>query len=492
MLATTQSWPVPKAPAMSSPVANIQPKIKKRPSADWIVFLVMAGDTVAVTVAIAWAIVNRQYNDFGFLNEGVIPIVYLRNIWIGTLLYLGLLQLFGVYKKHIILDKFQTISLTLKASAAWAAALLICTLVPEWEPLIPRVFLIWGFVNSLVLVCLWRLAFRRLLFEKTWAGLLKQKVLVIGWSKESQALANQIRRQYAHPYEIIGCTPSAHAKFWVTPPKEVPVLGDYNSAAEVLASHRPDVVILADLDPVMGEIISLAELCEREHVKFKVIPSYFQIFTSGLSLENVSGVPIMGVTTLPLDYVHNRVIKRTVDIVGAIVGLILSVPIITIFGILVYRESPGPIFFKQKRMGRQGQLFEICKIRSMRLDAEKNGAQRAVANDQRRLAIGSVMRKWNVDEVPQFWNVLKGDMSLVGPRPEILGLIPELKTQIRHYGARHNVKAGMTGWAQINGFRGDTDLNERIRFDLYYVEKWSLWLDLYIMAKTCVSQSNAY
>lgn len=452
----------------------------------------MAGDTVAVTAAIAWAIVNRQYIDFGLLREGFMPPTYFKNIWIGTLLYIGLLHFFDVYKKHIILDKFQTISLTLKASAAWTTIFLIFALVLEWQPLMSRAFLFWAFINSVILVCIWRLAFRRLMFEKSWAGLLKQKVLVVGWSKESNALANQIRRQYAHPYEIIGCMPSAHAKFWVVPPKDVPILGDYNSASEILVSHRPDVLILADLDPVMGEIIALAELCEREHVTFKVIPSYFQIFTSGLSLENIRGVPVMGVTKLPLDHLYNRVIKRTLDIFGSIVGLILSVPIITIFGILVYRESPGPIFFKQKRMGRRGQLFEICKIRSMRLDAEKNGAQRAVANDQRRLVIGSVMRKWNIDEVPQFWNVLKGDMSLVGPRPEILGLIPDLKDQIRHYGARHNVKAGMTGWAQVHGLRGDTDLNERILFDLFYVEKWSLWLDLYIMSKTFLPQSNAY
>ena len=467
-------------------------KPRYMPSADWIVFLVVAGDTVVVTVAFVLAILNRQYIDLGLLKKGFVPTDYFNYVWLATLAYVGLLQFFGAYQKFMILNKFQTIRLVCKASVAWVVGFLVITLLLEFGPITSRMFLVWAFLNSFIFICTWRLAFRRLLFEKCWAGLLKQKVLVVGWSKESDALATQIRRQYAHPYEIVGCTPSAHGKFWVSPPKEVPILGDYNSAAELLTSHKPDVLILADLDPVMGEIIALAELCIREHVQFKVIPSYFQIFASGLHLENVSGVPVMGVTKLPLDYFHNRILKRTFDIVGSIVGLILSAPIIAIFGSLVYRESPGPIFFKQDRMGRGGQLFKIHKIRSMRLDAEKNGAQRAVANDNRRLKIGALMRQYNIDEVPQFWNVLKGDMSLVGPRPEILGLIPDLKGQIRHYGARHNVKAGMTGWAQVNGFRGDTDLNERIRFDLFYVENWSLLLDFYIMAKTFFVRSGAY
>jgi exopolysaccharide biosynthesis polyprenyl glycosylphosphotransferase len=469
-----------------------QEKSKYVPSSDWVVFLVFAGDFVVVTVAFVLAVINRQYIDFGLLKKGFVPTEYFKYVGLATLVYVALLQMFGSYQKHMILHKFQTIRTVFQTSAVWTGIFLAATLLLELHPLISRIFVVWAFVNSFIFLCTWRLAFRRLLFEKCWAGLLKQRVLVVGWSKESDAMVKQMRRQYAHPYEIIGCTPSAHGKFWIAPPKDVPILGDYNSAAELMVEHKPAVLILADLDPVMGEIIALAELCTRENVQFKVIPSYFQIFASGLHLESISGVPVMGVSKLPLDHVYNRILKRTFDIVGAIIGLVISAPLIAIFGYLVYRESPGPIFYRQERMGRGGRLFKICKIRSMRLDAEKGGAQRAVANDNRRLAIGAVMRRYNIDEVPQFWNVFKGDMSLVGPRPEILGLIPELKDQIRHYGARHNVKAGMTGWAQINGLRGDTDLKERIRFDLYYVENWAIWLDLYIMAKTFFVRTNAY
>jgi lipopolysaccharide/colanic/teichoic acid biosynthesis glycosyltransferase len=171
----------------------------------------------------------------------------------------------------------------------------------------------------------------------------------------------------------------------------------------------------------------------------------------------------------------------------------MSPPLIALFGLLVYMESPGPIFYRQRRMGRNGQPFNIIKIRSMRLDAEAGTRVGwTVKEDPRRLRVGAFMRKWNIDEVPQFWNVLKGEMSLVGPRPERPELIENFKDEIPHYNARHNAKPGITGWAQIKGLRGDTDLGERIRADLYYLENWNVLLDFQIMALTFLRRQNAY
>jgi lipopolysaccharide/colanic/teichoic acid biosynthesis glycosyltransferase len=164
-----------------------------------------------------------------------------------------------------------------------------------------------------------------------------------------------------------------------------------------------------------------------------------------------------------------------------------------LFAALVYIESPGPVIYKQRRMGRNGHPFNIYKIRSMRVDAEAGKVVGwTVKDDPRRLRVGTFMRKWNIDEVPQFWNVLKGEMSLVGPRPERPELIANFKGEIPHYNARHNTKPGITGWAQIKGLRGDTDLEERIRADLYYLENWSILLDFQIMALTFRKQRNAY
>jgi exopolysaccharide biosynthesis polyprenyl glycosylphosphotransferase len=250
--------------------------------------------------------------------------------------------------------------------------------------------------------------------------------------------------------------------------------------------------MLADTSSAQDEIVGLANLCEKMMAQFKVIPSYFQILVSGLHLETVSGIPILGVASLPLDQTLNIVLKRAVDIIGSVVGLLLSVPLIAIFSAIVYAESPGPILYRQRRLGRNGREFFIYKIRSMKLDAEVAGkVGLTTKNDPRRLRIGGFMRKYNIDEVPQFWNVLRGEMSLVGPRPERPELIRSFKEEIPHYNARHNVKPGITGWAQVRGFRGDTDMGERIKCDLWYLENWSLLLDFHIMFLTFIKRDNA-
>jgi exopolysaccharide biosynthesis polyprenyl glycosylphosphotransferase len=255
----------------------------------------------------------------------------------------------------------------------------------------------------------------------------------------------------------------------------------------------PDIVLVADLNVSAKHWEALASICEEELIQFKVVPSFFTILISALKSEAIGGIPILGVARLPLDCMFNNLIKRLVDIAGAIVGLVLSTPLITIFGLMVYLESPGPIFYRQRRVGRNGRAFDMVKIRSMRLDAEKDGKIGwSKKDDPRRLRIGAFIRKWNIDEVPQFWNVLKGEMSLVGPRPERPELIRNFKCEIPHYNLRHTVKPGITGWAQVNGLRGDTDLTERISYDLYYIEHWNLVLDLQTMLLTFCKNKNAH
>ena len=227
----------------------------------------------------------------------------------------------------------------------------------------------------------------------------------------------------------------------------------YKAIRRLLNTLAVDIVLVADVNVPVKHWEALASLCEKELVQFKVVPSYFSILVSGLFLETLSGIPILGLSRLPLDRMFNKLVKRLIDIVGAIVGLVLSAPIIAIFGALVYLESPGPILYRQRRLGRNGKTFDMLKIRSMRLDAEKDGKVGwSKKDDPRRLRVGAFMRKWNIDETPQFWNVLKGEMSLVGPRPERPELIRNFKHEIPHYNARHTVKPGITGWAQVNGF----------------------------------------
>jgi exopolysaccharide biosynthesis polyprenyl glycosylphosphotransferase len=271
-------------------------------------------------------------------------------------------------------------------------------------------------------------------------------------------------------------------------------LGPLHELKDVIQTYHADIVVLTESECLQREgVISVARTCELEHVQFKMVPHFFEVMISGLRPDVIGGLEVLGVADLPLSGYRVRFAKRAVDIVGALVGLSVALPLIVIFGALVLRESPGPVLYKQLRFGRNGRLFYILKIRSMKLNAESQGKARwALQNDDRRLRIGSFMRKWNIDEVPQFWNVLKGEMSLVGPRPERPELIERFKTKIPHYQARHICQPGITGWAQVNGWRGNTDLEQRVRHDIWYVENWSLWLDFRIMVLTFFQNKNAY
>ncbi len=294
----------------------------------------------------------------------------------------------------------------------------------------------------------------------------------------------------AHAFNLVGWVDASGIRSEDTVPDTIPFVGYIEDIQLVIARHEVDMVIVADLP--RQQMVELANLCKREMIQFKLAPSVFSIFVSGLSLETIAGTPVLGVNRLPLDRTLNVMTKRSLDIVGAIIGLTISVPLIAYFGLMVWLESRGPIFYRQRRRGMSGVPFDIIKIRSMKLNAETTGAQWCTQDDPRRLRVGAFMRKWNIDEVPQFWNVLKGEMSLVGPRPERPELIADFKHEIPHYNARHQAKPGMTGWAQIKGLRGDTNLSERIKCDLWYLENWSLMLDLQIMFLTILKRDNAY
>jgi exopolysaccharide biosynthesis polyprenyl glycosylphosphotransferase len=338
----------------------------------------------------------------------------------------------------------------------------------------------------------WRLLLHRIISEESIACHLRQRILLIGWTPEAGRLSQSVWEYRRDPCEIVGYVELSHGLTEYQAPANVPYLGEVDDLPRILEDNDITVAWLSDVNAYGDRIPQLAAQCEREMVEFKIIPSYFPILVSAIHVENVCGTPILGVDRLPLNQFHIRLTKRLIDIAGAAVGLFLTAPLIAIFCAIVYAESPGPVFYRQTRMGRKGKPFQIIKIRSMRLDAEKDGAPGwTTRDDPRRLRIGARMRKWNIDELPQFWNVLKGEMSLVGPRPERPELIVNFKHEIKHYNARHTVKPGVTGWAQVNGLRGDTDLSERIRHDIYYMEHWSALFDLRILFLTFFRHANA-
>jgi exopolysaccharide biosynthesis polyprenyl glycosylphosphotransferase len=471
-------------------VAGINQTVANR-----VLVVTIAGDAAVIFGVLLlsfWIRFRTNFPFFGGIDHSVALQDYAAYIIVGALVLMLILSHYRFYEFSQVLRYRQVSFLIIRSCTMWLVTVLCVTRLFDFHPPLSRAYGLLTAFNLGIVLLFWRLLLNRILSLEKYSRHLRERILFVGWNDLSERLTKFVLGDTNPTYTLVGCIPPLSGHYEKDPPQEIPHVAAYRDLVSMLQAHSIDMVILADRTASMQEIDELATVCEKELVQFKVIPSYFQILVTGLSLQTISGIPILGVSHLPLDRPINCVLKRTVDIVGAIVGLILSVPIIVIFGSLVYWESPGPIFYRPRRLGRHGVEFDMIKIRSMRLNADQEGSGHwTLKDDPRRLRIGGFIRKWNIDELPQFWNVLKGDMSLVGPRPESVVLINSFKHEIAHYHARHVARPGLTGWAAVNGLRGDTDLSERIRCDLYYLENWNFFLDFQIMFLTFFRRKGA-
>lgn len=397
----------------------------------------------------------------------------------------------GLYDERLVLRHYQASNIILKGLAFWVATYLGVSLVLKFSPPISRIFVIYAGVCTALLLQLWRSVFHHLLLTNPALSLpLRQKVVILGWSGDAERLVESIASSNAHPYRLLGLVrgpgdPDSNTA--------IPSLGNLTELHTIFDRHQPDVLIAARMDLPRETLTEIVEACERRGVELKLIPSVFQIFVTGLRLQTIGAVPILGVEELALGRLLNRLLKRGVDMLGAVLLLVPATPLMLVLAWMIRRESPGaPLLFRQTRVGRNNRSFTMLKLRSMRPDAEKSDHLNIStrAGDPRLLRVGAWMRVWNLDELPQLLNVLVGDMSLVGPRPERPVHAGTLSTHIPHYMPRHLVKPGMTGWAQVNGLRGDCSMERRIQHDLYYIENWSLWLDLQILLLTLLRWKN--
>ena len=274
----------------------------------------------------------------------------------------------------------------------------------------------------------------------------------------------------------------------------IPVLGASRELGDYVRSHREVHEIVLAAQGVSPEaVLRMLSECEKLMVTFRWIADIFGLIASRMSVSYSAGMPLLSFVDSPLVDWENRVLKRGVDILLSFSALFFLSPIFLIVAALVKADSPGRVFFGQQRIGEDGRRFALFKFRTMRVGAEREtGPVWAKENDPRRTRIGGFLRKSNLDELPQLWNVLRGDMSLVGPRPERPFFVSRFKEDIPRYMARHSIRSGITGWAQVNGLRGNTSIEERTKFDLYYIENWSLWFDVKILARTFFSNRNAY
>jgi Undecaprenyl-phosphate glucose phosphotransferase len=323
--------------------------------------------------------------------------------------------------------------------------------------------------------------FMREVLERRWrAGIGLKKILIAGSGDLGRLVADKILEHRELGYQIIGFVDDKasgdHLGY-----RGFPLLGTLDDAAEITVQESIDHLYVALPPEEHVRMLELLESTSREMVDVKVVPDLLQVIALRARLEDLDGIPVININEPPLQG-FNSLVKRAIDIsMSGVALMVLAIPF-GVIAVLVKMSSKGPILFHQERMGLDGKPFTIVKFRSMYDDAERHtGPVWAVADDPRVTPIGRFLRRSNMDELPQLWNVLRGDMSIVGPRPERPHFVAQFKHKIPQYMLRHKVKAGLTGWAQVNGWRGNTALEKRIEYDLYYIENWSVRLDLKIM-----------
>jgi Undecaprenyl-phosphate glucose phosphotransferase len=330
-----------------------------------------------------------------------------------------------------------------------------------------------------------REAIRQLLEHRWRAGIGLKRILIAGAGDLGRMLADRMLQHREFGYQVIGFVDDRaggdHLGY-----RGLPLLGKLSEVAEIVQAERIDHLYVALSIEEHSKLLDLMDIASREYIDVKVVPDILQFIALRASLEELDGLPVINMNDVPLQG-FRAWIKRALDIVLSVLAmLVISIPFAIIAAIVKWTSS-GPIFYTQERMGLDGRPFVVYKFRSMRHDAEdSSGPVWARDDDPRATPIGRWLRRFDLDELPQFWNVLKGEMSIVGPRPERPFFVQQFRHRIPQYMLRHKVKAGITGWAQVNGWRGNTSLEKRIEYDLYYIENWSVTLDLKIMWLTVV------
>jgi exopolysaccharide biosynthesis polyprenyl glycosylphosphotransferase len=341
---------------------------------------------------------------------------------------------------------------------------------------------LWGF--SLLLIFLGRsivLAVERGYYRR---GQHLQQAVVIG----NDSLANEVyTRLNNHPsfgFAVVGYLADSPARSGLML-SHAPYLGSLASAPAYIQSHGIALGFIALRSEDHQALFDLITRCEGVNIDFMMVPDVLEVMTSQVRVKELEGIPFLKIKSVPFT-TWGRISKRAFDLVVSSLTLVVLSPPLLIIAAAIRLDSRGPVFFKQRRVGLDGEEFTMYKFRSMRLGSERfdDEAGLGVRNDPRRTRVGALLRMTSLDELPQLLNVLKGEMSLVGPRPERTRYVEEFQESVPRYLDRHRVKTGVTGWAQVNGLRGDTSIGERIKYDLYYIENWSLAFDIKILLRT--------
>ena len=312
-----------------------------------------------------------------------------------------------------------------------------------------------------------RYLIRTILWKMRKQGLNQKHILMIGESQMAEQYMDRLRENPKWGYQVF-----AHLK-------------DEEKLERILEGNELDEVVIALRAEDYGKLERIVDVCEKAGVHTKMIPDFGNVISTRPYIEDVQGIPAIHVRRVPLNIMRNRAAKRAVDLIGATVAIILFSPVMLLTVLVVALTEEGSVIYRQERVGLHNQVFYMYKFRSMIMqDEEKEKAEWSTRNDPRITPVGKLIRRTSIDELPQLFNVLKGEMSLVGPRPERPQFVQKFRDEIPRYMVKHQVRPGMTGWAQINGYRGDTSIEKRIEYDLYYIENWTMVFDMKILILT--------
>ncbi len=416
------------------------------------------------------------YHNVPPLAEYIFLAMFILPIW--AFIFKGM----HLYRPRRVSSHLREAGEIFKASTL-ATLILMVTAYFLKEPDFSRVVFIYFWGLSTVALVLSRLIFRELLRVARRHGYNLRHILILGTEHLGLALRQQLGRHPELGIHIVGFLTRYRHEVGQTL-DGVDILGHIDQAQAFVRSTRADQVFIALPLEAQSAVEKIVRELGNEMVDINVIPDLYQYAILRGSVEEFEGLPIITLSGSPM-FGWNTILKRVFDLCVSIPLLCLSAPLMAVIAVAVKLTSRGPIFYTQERMGVDGRVFRMVKFRTMQRHAERDsGAVWARESDPRRTRIGALLRRTSLDELPQLWNVVKGEMSLVGPRPERPVFIEEFRQSIPRYMLRHRVKAGMTGWAQVHGWRGNTSLEQRIEHDLYYIQHWTIFLDLKILWMT--------
>ena len=409
----------------------------------------------------------RFKSGFFVQDAGVLPAkTYFSALFLIIPGYLLLYSIFQLYMPRRVKSYRKELMDIIRANGIGFMIFILVLYFIKQEHFSRQMLCIFFFIN-ISLEFASRYLIRTILWKMRKQGLNQKHILMIGESQMAEQYMDRLRENPKWGYQVF-----AHLK-------------DEEKLERILEGNELDEVVIALRAEDYGKLERIVDVCEKAGVHTKMIPDFGNVISTRPYIEDVQGIPVIHVRRVPLNIMRNRAAKRAVDLIGATVAIILFSPVMLLTVLVVALTEEGSVIYRQERVGLHNQVFYMYKFRSMIMqDEEKEKAEWSTRNDPRITPVGKLIRRTSIDELPQLFNVLKGEMSLVGPRPERPQFVHKFRDEIPRYMVKHQVRPGMTGWAQINGYRGNTSIEKRIEYDLYYIENWTMVFDMKILILT--------